>query len=202
MTRRRDLTPKEERMWGRVAKSVRAIPEEEKRHLVFKEETSVPEPGKKAEKSPAKKPYDRPRATATELEKLLGGYSDPLTPSKSLPNLTKKQTLSGLPADRSQEKRVRRGKLPLGATLDLHGHTQATGRKALLAFVTLQRSLGETSVIVVTGKGRAGGGILKTRLIEWISEPDIRPHVSGYSRANQKHGGEGAFYLFLKRVVA
>lgn len=199
MTRRRELTQKEERMWGRVVRSVRAIPESERRSPDI--DPPFQQPLHTPEKAEEKSVFIRPRATPTDLEKLLGGYAEPVRSGNFNPEVTKNQIPSGRPADRGQEKRIRRGKFPIGPTLDLHGHTQETGRRALQAFVTLQRSLGETTVIIVTGKGRAGGGILRTRFLDWIAETDLRSHISGYSIANQKHGGDGAYYLFLKRVV-
>lgn len=101
--------------------------------------------------------------------------------------------------DRGNEKRVRRGKLEIGASLDLHGHTQDTGRAALSRFLRSAQKRGDRTVIVITGIGRAGEGILKRRLPEWLNERDIRPLVSGFAPAHRQHGGGGAFYVFIKR---
>lgn len=101
------------------------------------------------------------------------------------------------PADRGGEKRVRRGKLEIDATLDLHGHTQETGRSALLRFVQAAHSRGDRTIVVVTGAGRAGQGVLKQRLPDWLAE--LRPLIAGYAQAHRQHGGAGAFYVFLKR---
>lgn len=101
--------------------------------------------------------------------------------------------------DRGNEKRVRRGKLEIGASLDLHGHTQDTGRAALARFLRAAQKRGDRTVIVITGVGRAGEGILKRRLPEWLNERDIRPLVTGFAPAHRQHGGAGAFYVFIKR---
>lgn len=102
------------------------------------------------------------------------------------------------PADRSAEKRVRRGKLDIGGALDLHGHTQLSARAALERFVRAAQRRGDRVVLVVTGAGRGGDGVLKRRLPEWLAEASLRHVVSGYSKAHRTHGGEGAFYLFLR----
>lgn len=94
---------------------------------------------------------------------------------------------------------MRRGKLPIGATLDLHGHTQATGRTALERFLHAAQGRGDQVVLVVTGVGRAGEGVLKRRLPEWLAEPGLRGLVSGYARAHRSHGGDGALYVFVRR---
>lgn len=94
---------------------------------------------------------------------------------------------------------MRRGRVELGATLDLHGHTQASARAVLARFIAAAAQRGERAVIVVTGSGLAGEGVLKRRLPEWLAEPDLRPLVTGFARAHRKHGGGGAYYVFLRQ---
>ncbi len=106
---------------------------------------------------------------------------------------------SPAPQNRGAEKRVRRGKLEIAAILDLHGHNQVTGRAALGRFLHVAQMQGARTVIVVTGVGRAGQGVLKQRLPEWLAESDLRAMVSGFAPAHRKHGGEGAYYVFLRR---
>lgn len=105
-----------------------------------------------------------------------------------------------LPQDRGNEKRVRRGKLEIDAKLDLHGHTQDSGRAALARFLRNAQARGDRTVIVITGVGRGGEGILKRRFPEWIAERDLRVFTSGYAPAHRAHGGAGAFYVFIKRA--
>lgn len=104
------------------------------------------------------------------------------------------------PQNRGGEKRVRRGKLEIGATLDLHGHTQVSGEAALQRFLRAAQARGETTVIVVTGMGRGGEGILKRRLPEWLAASAVRSLISGFAPAHRAHGGAGAFYVFIKRA--
>ena len=94
---------------------------------------------------------------------------------------------------------MRRGRVELDATLDLHGHTQASGRAALARHIASACARGARAIIIVTGSGRSGEGVLKRRLPEWLAEPDLRPLVTGFAQAHRKHGGGGAYYVFLKR---
>jgi DNA-nicking Smr family endonuclease len=87
----------------------------------------------------------------------------------------------------------------VGAALDLHGHTQQTGRAALARFLRAAQARGDRTVIVVTGVGRGGEGILRRSLPEWLAEADLRPLTSGYAQAHRIHGGAGAFYVFVRR---
>jgi DNA-nicking Smr family endonuclease len=111
-----------------------------------------------------------------------------------------RSTPPAAPQERGNEKRVRRGKLEIGAKLDLHGHTQNSARTALARFLRSAQARGDRTVIVITGVGRGGEGILKRRFPEWIAERDVRHFVSGYAPAHRSHGGAGAFYVFIKRA--
>lgn len=106
------------------------------------------------------------------------------------------------PADRSAERRVRRGQVEVWGALDLHGLTQDQARGAVARFIGRAAAEGGRTIIVVTGKGgRFGGGegVLRRRFPDWLSDPGVRGLVSGYSPAHPRHGGAGAFYVFLKR---
>jgi DNA-nicking Smr family endonuclease len=122
-------------------------------------------------------------------------------PSAAAPAPAKpKPKAASSPQNRGNEKRVRRGKLEIGASLDLHGHTQDSGRAALSRFLRASQRRGHRAVIVITGVGRGGEGVIKRRLPEWLADHDIRPLVAGFAPAHRSHGGAGAFYVFLKRA--
>ncbi|MEO0983109.1 MAG: Smr/MutS family protein [Pseudomonadota bacterium] len=108
-------------------------------------------------------------------------------------------TLAPLP-DRSGERRVRRGQAPIAARLDLHGHTQATAADALRRFLTAQRGEGARCVLVITGKGRDGEGVLRRRFLQWLETAEAKALASGFAPAHRKHGGGGAWYVFLRRL--
>lgn len=104
----------------------------------------------------------------------------------------------GPPEDLSGQRRIRRGQTDVEARLDLHGHTQDTAHRELIAFILQQYALGARCILVITGKGRLGTGVLRSRLSDWIGDPDLRSMIAGHARAHQRHGGEGATYIFLK----
>lgn len=144
----------------------------------------------KARRSPA--PQAEPPRSPTRAS-----IAQPLRTAVSPPTPKKQQAP---PQDRGAEKRVRRGRLEIDGTLDLHGHNQDTGRAALVRFLHAAQARGARTIIVVTGVGRGGHGVLKRRLPEWLAERDVRALVSGFARAHRAHGGEGAFYVFLRRA--
>lgn len=102
-------------------------------------------------------------------------------------------------ADRGAERNVRRGKVEIDARIDLHGHTQDSARAALIAFVESASARRLKTILVITGAGRSGEGVLKKRFPDWLNAPAIKPLISGMAQAHRAHGGAGAFYVFLKR---
>lgn len=86
------------------------------------------------------------------------------------------------------------------ACIDLHGMTQDRARAALTVFIL--RGWGEhrRMILVITGKGALGDGILRRRVPEWLGEPPLRQVVAGLSEAHRRHGGGGALYVALKRA--
>ncbi|MGA2951035.1 MAG: Smr/MutS family protein [Caulobacteraceae bacterium] len=96
-------------------------------------------------------------------------------------------------------RRLSLGREEIGGRLDLHGLTQDGARAALTAFVLGAAARGLRGVLVITGKGTLGDGVLRRRAPEWLAEPPLRPLVAGISEAHRHHGGAGALYVALKR---
>jgi DNA-nicking Smr family endonuclease len=103
------------------------------------------------------------------------------------------------PIEPNRRRRIARAREPIGGRLDLHGHDQDRARATLHAFVLAAQADGVRAVLVITGKGRTGAGVLRARVPEWLAEPPARAAVAGVSPAEARHGGEGALYVALKR---
>ena len=98
------------------------------------------------------------------------------------------------------DRRAARGRLPIDATLDLHGYYQAGAHAALRAFIADANARRHRCVLVITGKGvqSSGSGVLRRRFLEWVEEQDLRQSIARIAQAHPRHGGAGAFYVFLK----
>jgi DNA-nicking Smr family endonuclease len=103
--------------------------------------------------------------------------------------------------DRATAERLKRGRYPVAARLDLHGMTQAEAHCALMGFVARSRAAGRRCLLVITGHGRMSGGILKAAVPRWLGEPDLRRHVLAIAPAQPDAGGSGALYVLLRRML-
>lgn len=102
--------------------------------------------------------------------------------------------------DKRRAQRLKRGRLPIEARLDLHGMTQAGAHVALENFVTRSAAMGRRCVLIITGKGRGGeAGVLRRQVPLWLNQANLRSKVLAFDYARPEHGGQGALYLLLRR---
>jgi DNA-nicking Smr family endonuclease len=105
------------------------------------------------------------------------------------------------PLGRRRRSRVARGSEPIDGRLDLHGLTQSQAHAKLLHFLRDASARGARLVLVITGKGGGDGerGVLRRQLPHWLALPEFRSVVVGYEPAALRHGGEGAWYISVRR---
>lgn len=140
---------------------------------------------------PAAPQPDRPRA-ADRLDGAPPALSvqRPARPSPPAP---------GGRMERKTVDKLAKGRLPLDARLDLHGMRQDEAHSLLLSFLSRAHARGARHVLVITGKGPGGDGVLKRSVPEWLRTAPFRLYVSGLDHAARGHGGAGALYVRLRR---
>ena len=192
MSRRR-LRPEELELWQQVAKSADRLP------------------GKRA---PLSDPDVRPKAKPPSMREALPAFE---LGTRSLPP-TETHDFSGTTSDRLSRESLRmdhkafgklkRGKLVPEARMDLHGMTLDQAHPALLRFVMGAHARGLRLVLVITGKGSREDphdpmprrrGVLKTQVPLWLRMPPVASVVLQVAEAHIRHGGTGAYYVYLKR---
>jgi len=122
--------------------------------------------------------------------------------------------------DRRKAERLRRGRLPIDATLDLHGMNRTAAHQALGGFLAISQARGHRCVLVITGKGlgkgaskdpwsdarwggdfgETSGGVLRRQVPLWLNQPPNRARVLAFDFAQPRHGGLGALYVLLRRT--
>jgi DNA-nicking Smr family endonuclease len=98
-----------------------------------------------------------------------------------------------------RRRRLERGRDAPAGVIDLHGLNQDEAREALTRFVTRGFAERRRTLLVITGKGALGDGVLRRRVPEWLGQAPLRPMIAGLSEAHRRHGGEGALYVALRR---
>jgi DNA-nicking Smr family endonuclease len=182
---KRPLRPEELRLWSAVAATV---------HPLAGKAPATPEV------APVK-PETSAAALASSAATKPSFDLTPFTIGQHAAPARRVQQPAGGPQDIEPRRkhRISRERDPIGARIDLHGMTQDRARAALTAFVRRAWDEGYRAVLVITGKGFSGDGVLRRRTPEWLADPGLRDVVAGVSEAHRRHGGEGALYVALKR---
>lgn len=175
--RRRAVTPDEARIWRSVVRDVAPLPG----RVAAPAETEPPEP---ARDPVAVAPAPRPAPPAVA------------PPPAALPALQHGRSPG---VDKRTAERLSKGEMAIDAVLDLHGLTQDTAHSQLVGFVGRAYKSGRRCLLVITGKGRDGGGVLRGQVPRWLNQPGLRERILSFSYARPQHGGEGALYVLVRR---
>ena len=191
MTRRR-LKPEELELWRKVAKTTERLHPERKRS-----EQPLPKP------SLAK----LPKARIEGFE--LGQKAAPSRHGHDIaPDISHSIAAQPVRMDRKTYGKLKRGKVVPEGKLDLHGMTMDQAHPALMRFILRAHENGKRMVLVITGKGKSrdeGGpipvrrGVLRHNVPQWLSTPPLAAVVLQVTEAHLKHGGGGAYYVYLRR---
>ena len=116
--------------------------------------------------------------------------------------------LQDIRIDKNKLSLLKRGKIKPEKILDLHGLTSVEAKTKAIEFTKINFNLGLRLLLIITGKGKIKindlnreelkTGVLRKSLKSWLYESDLRPYILGIVSSHISHGGEGAFYVYLK----
>ncbi|MGL4237484.1 Smr/MutS family protein [Tabrizicola sp.] len=196
MPRRRALSPDEAELWRSVARTARPMHFHPTRPATAAEPAPAPEPAPLQHSKPRLSPFLLSEKHRTPERRDL---------APALPDLLGQAPLR---MDAGTHTKMTRGKLAPEARIDLHGMTLAEAHPELIRFILNAQAQGLRLVLVITGKGKrredAGPiphrtGALRHQVPHWLQLPPLGPAVLQVTEAHLKHGGSGAYYVYLRR---
>jgi len=189
--RKKGLSQEDIEVWQQVVTRV-------KRKSIAKPQKIFPETVKKSEL----------KSTAVHLRPFSVGEKAILKTKDRSPSFEDDVRSTSPNMDRKNFQRLVKGKLDIDGALDLHGLTADQAQVRLIAYITQSHAMGLRLLLVITGKGkherldefnRSRGGILRQSLPDWLRGPNMSSKVLQVTQAQPKHGGAGAFYVYLRR---
>lgn len=202
MVRRRSLRPEEQEIWAAVART--ATPMHPGRQLFLKEVDSSAKTVPVQADAPAPHGHAQPRMPLFRL----GEKARSATRIDLLPTPAKALAAAPLQMDAKTHGKMTRGKLMPEARIDLHGMTLSEAHPELIRFLLNAQSDGMRLVLVITGKGKRGEdvgpipqrmGVLRHQVPQWLRQPPLGQAVQQVAEAHLRHGGSGAYYVYLRR---
>ncbi|MBI1494004.1 Smr/MutS family protein [Halocynthiibacter styelae] len=193
----RSLRPEEEALWNKVADTTNPL------DWVSAKKTPL------ENLSPAPKPVvpEAPRAPLKSFR--LGERASSKSAGHVIsPTISEQVAGHALQMDKKSFTRLKRGKLLPEARIDLHGMTLNRAHPILNRFILDAHANGLRLVLVITGKGKerdSGGpipervGVLRHQVPQWLQMGALRGAVLQVVEAHKKHGGGGAWYVYLRR---
>ena len=108
--------------------------------------------------------------------------------------------------ERNKLRRIKNGKMIIEGTLDLHGFSLKEAERRLRLYVGDALRQKKKLLLIITGKGSNSKPnihgktlTIKSELKNWLSDSFYSDKVQYISKALDRHGGEGAYYFFLKK---
>lgn len=198
--RRRGLSADERELWQRV--TAQAVPLHPKRPAMTEAPAEPP-----IHPHPVKTRIPR-RDTDPALSAPLPARLAPRTAIDLIPTIADRLSDAPLRMDRNAHRAMTRGRTAPEARIDLHGMTLAEAQPELTRFILRSQEKGLRLVLVITGKGRVSDdrgpipvrrGLLRHQVPDWLSRPPLAQAVLQIAPAHVRHGGEGAYYVYLSR---
>jgi len=193
---RRRVRPDELDLWHQVARTAQRMRPEEPRS-----DDRAPEPM-------IRNPRNAPVQARLEDFQIGATSGRPSPAHDVLPAISERLATAPVSMDKKAFQRMKRGKLVPEGKIDLHGMTMDRAHPALMGFILRSHAAGLRLVLVVTGKGKdrdTGGpipvrhGVLRHNVPHWLRMPPLAPLVLQITEAHLKHGGGGAYYVYLRR---
>ena len=202
--KKRRLNKEEAELWDQVVKTMQP--------LQLPKGSKISQT-KKSKSVPSKpKPKPTPSVNLLNLKALeIGSKSQTALGQSVMTGRTGPEVLASKPTLQMNQKsfvKMRRGKLAPEARIDLHGMTLNQAHPALMQFILSSQRAGRRLVLVITGKGERGGlypaasrerGVLRRQVPQWLHAASLRPAILQIDQAHISHGGEGAYYVYLKK---
>ncbi len=123
----------------------------------------------------------------------------------------KKTSYSNLKIEKSNiNKKLKKGLININKTIDLHGLTLEEAKLKFFSTVEMCFFENKRCILFITGKGtgknqhlpkenRLFYGKIRTEFIRWTLEAEVNQKILNIEQAGISHGGDGAFFIYLRK---
>jgi len=109
----------------------------------------------------------------------------------------------------SIEKKLKKGRIPINKIIDFHGLSVVEAKKIFIKTIDDCFYSNKRCILFITGKGikynnnqedgRLFHGKIRERFQAWVHEKTVVSKILSISPAGPSHGGDGAFFVYLRK---
>jgi len=108
-------------------------------------------------------------------------------------------------------KKLKKGKIPINKKIDFHGCSLEEAKKIFLNTIDDCFLKNHRCILFITGKGvlkknvdgnkenKLYYGKIRNNFINWITLPSVQSKILNMQQASFEHGGDGAFFVYLRK---
>ena len=110
------------------------------------------------------------------------------------------------------KKGIKKGSFHIDKKIDFHGKSLLESEKQFNNIIIDSYNSGQRCLLFVTGKGlfksknyeesdkpKLYHGIIRASFIEWAKSKKFSKYILSFEQASIEHGGDGAFYVYLRK---
>ena len=110
------------------------------------------------------------------------------------------------------KKNIRKGYFKIDKKIDFHGRTLLESEEIFTNAVTGCYNTDQRCLLFVTGKGlfkskntekknqpKLYYGVIRSALFQWVKSNKLSRYILSFEQASIEHGGDGAFYVYLRK---
>ena len=110
------------------------------------------------------------------------------------------------------KKGIKKGSFHIDKKIDFHGKTLLESEEKFNNTIIESYNSGQRCLLFVTGKGlfksknhkesdkpQLYHGIIRSSFIEWARSKKFSKYILSFEQASIEHGGDGAFYVYLRK---
>ena len=109
-------------------------------------------------------------------------------------------------------KNIKKRFFKIDKKIDFHGKGLVEAEEIFLSTVLECYNVGQRCLLFVTGKGlfktknlkdeyepKLYHGVIRAAFFEWVNSKKFSKYILSFEQASIKHGGDGAFYVYLRK---
>ena len=136
-------------------------------------------------------------------------------PNKEIAEETKNKKTRYFIENNKTKKLLKKGKMPIDKKIDLHGKTLQEAENEFIKVIKKNYYENRRCLLFITGKGLSSKqnqdehnqinkpklyyGKIREAFIGWANKTELSKFILTYERAHIEHGGDGAFYIYLRK---